>query len=106
MIELMCPHCGSDCNERDELIKAEREIERLNAVIKLEQHRAGRIGTHGPGCHLWGPAHYECLVEYTTDIRADVLALCDNYEAQMEIGTAKHSEDDISRIERLRERIG
>ena len=24
-----CPTCGSDCNERDELIKAEREIERL-----------------------------------------------------------------------------
>lgn len=24
----VCPTCGSDCNERDELIKAEREIER------------------------------------------------------------------------------
>lgn len=24
-----CPTCGSDCNERDELIKAEREIEKL-----------------------------------------------------------------------------
>jgi hypothetical protein len=24
-----CPVCGSDCNERDELVKAEREIERL-----------------------------------------------------------------------------
>jgi hypothetical protein len=27
-----CPTCGSDCNERDELIKAEREIERLRAM--------------------------------------------------------------------------
>ncbi|MDH5640874.1 MAG: hypothetical protein OEY28_06235 [Nitrospira sp.] len=26
-----CPTCGSDCNERDELVKAEREIERLRA---------------------------------------------------------------------------
>jgi DNA repair exonuclease SbcCD ATPase subunit len=25
----VCPVCGSDCNERDELVKAEREIERL-----------------------------------------------------------------------------
>jgi hypothetical protein len=30
----ICPTCGSDCNERDELIKAEREIERLQAVGK------------------------------------------------------------------------
>jgi len=28
-----CPTCGSDCNERDELIKAEREIERLNGLL-------------------------------------------------------------------------
>lgn len=27
-----CPLCGSDCNERDELEKAEREIERLRAT--------------------------------------------------------------------------
>jgi hypothetical protein len=26
-----CPTCGSDCNERDELTKAEREIEKLRA---------------------------------------------------------------------------
>jgi hypothetical protein len=28
-----CPACGSDCNERDELIKAEREIERLAEAL-------------------------------------------------------------------------
>ena len=27
-----CPTCGSECNERDELEKAEREIERLRAA--------------------------------------------------------------------------
>lgn len=27
-----CQTCGSDCNERDELVKAEREIERLRAA--------------------------------------------------------------------------
>lgn len=26
-----CPFCGSNCNERDELMKAEREIDRLRA---------------------------------------------------------------------------
>ena len=28
----LCPACGSDCNERDELEKAEREINRLRAA--------------------------------------------------------------------------
>jgi hypothetical protein len=28
-----CPTCGSDCNERDELTKAEREITRLSAEV-------------------------------------------------------------------------
>ena len=29
-----CPTCGSDCNERDEIFKAEREIERLQRKIE------------------------------------------------------------------------
>jgi DNA repair exonuclease SbcCD ATPase subunit len=32
-----CPTCGSDCNERDELIKAEREIERLREELRIEK---------------------------------------------------------------------
>ena len=37
------------------------EIERLNAALRYEQNRAGRVGTHGPGCETWRPGHYECL---------------------------------------------
>ncbi len=33
-----CPVCGSDCNERDELAKAEREIERLLDELHEEMY--------------------------------------------------------------------
>lgn len=45
-----------------ELAAKTAECERLNDALKYEQHRTGRVGTHGPGCWSWGPAHYECAL--------------------------------------------
>jgi hypothetical protein len=54
------------------LDEAAAEITRLNAAVKWEQNRFGRIGTHGPGCETWGPAHYECLLREIHRIRGEV----------------------------------
>lgn len=68
------------------------EIERLNKALTYEQHRAERIGTHGPGCEMWGPQHYECAarkLKEQQDAMARVLKARDRYgwsvEADVEI---------------------
>lgn len=68
---------ASDCARpaATELRRQHAEIERLTKCLHYEQHLATRIGTHGTGCHAWGPSHYECLLRECERLReyADTL---------------------------------
>lgn len=55
--------------------KLEAENKRLNDSLRWEQNRAERIGTHGPGCEKWGPAHYECLLRHAEKLETEIAAL-------------------------------
>ncbi len=50
----------------------EEENERLNKALKWEQNRAGRVGTHSPGCWQWGPQHYECAMRHIAALDKDL----------------------------------
>jgi hypothetical protein len=54
------------------------EVKRLNKALTWEQNRSERIGTHGPGCHTWGPAHYECLLRVNAELLTALVLLLDD----------------------------
>lgn len=59
----------------DLLAAASAEIARLNGCLRWEQHRAGRQGTHAPGCWAFGPAHFECAISRIVKLSAENIAL-------------------------------
>jgi hypothetical protein len=70
------------------------EVERLNKALTWEQNRSERIGTHGPGCHTWGPAHYECLLREHERLKIET-ALNKMAENARELGLSYDDEPKI-----------
>lgn len=90
---------GADDEQRlwaDDLREAADEIERLRSALRYEQNRSDRIGTHGPDCYTWGPAHYECAMR-EIDGLSEVAA-----ESELNREGIKHAH---AELRRLRERI-
>jgi hypothetical protein len=63
---------GFICTINEQATALEDENERLNKALKWEQHRAGRVGTHSPGCWQWGPQHYECAMRHIAALDKDL----------------------------------
>lgn len=104
-----CPTCGSDCNERDELIKAEREIERLTA--EREAIRALLPDAYFPGSKDWAQGdlkqRVECLKTWLSDAHAEASVANFAYEhvtAERD-ALADSCEAKADRIDRLGEMV-
>lgn len=79
------------------------EIERLRSALRYEQNRSDRIGTHGPNCYAWGPAHWECAMGEIERLQTENAALRDvASEAELNREGIKHAH---AELRRLRERI-
>lgn len=92
----------------DEIERLRAEIERLNSCLRYEQHRAERVGTHGPGCETWGPAHYSCAVQAIEKLQHSLADRDEDLEKNL--GTVVHLSGQLAasreREARMRKLVG
>lgn len=96
------------------LAAARAEITRLEGALRYEQHLATRIGTHSPGCHAWGPSHYECAMRELAKRDTLIAELRQELEEQVRLngmGSEREArlmaeiEEGARTLEHLREKV-
>jgi hypothetical protein len=51
------------------LIFLQEDNARLRGVVRYQEDRDGRIGTHAPLCYSYGRNHYECALQKIAQLR-------------------------------------
>ncbi len=96
---------ASDCGEAADALEqqaaqiAEKdaEIARLKSALKRQEDREGRVGTHSPDCHKFGPSHYDCALRQIEALRADA----ETYRAALNVIAERQNSDWPDRCQAL-----